>query len=87
MNNKTQIKETIFKAKDVRLLRERLVWAAKKSPPQIQTVIHQTLLAFAKSVSVYCLCEEKVYIVAENKDACLNCGTRHENNMKPLTIV
>ena len=85
--DKVKTKETVFKAKDVRLLRERLVWAMKKSPPQIQTIIHQTLLVFANNVKEYCLCEEKVYITAENKDACLNCGTRHENTMKPLEIV
>ena len=69
--------ETNFKVKDVRLLRERLAWVYKKCTPDIQTQITQTLLAFAKSVSEYCQCEEKVYIAKENKFACLNCGTRH----------
>ena len=70
--------ETIFKAKDVRLLRERLVWALKRSPPQVQAQIHQTILLFAKNVAEYCQHEDYVFIGVENKNACLNCGTRSE---------
>lgn len=84
IENKTQ-----FQAKDVRLLRERLVWVYKKCTPDIQAQITQTLLAFAKSVSEYCQCEEKVYISKENKFACLNCGIRHtkaDGNVNPKVI-
>lgn len=71
-----QKQETIFKASDVRLLRERLVWALKKSPPHIREQIHQTILLFAKNVSAYCKHEDFVYVAAEDRNACLNCGTR-----------
>ncbi len=69
-------KLTLFKSQDVRLLRERLCWVMKKSPPHIQAQINDTLLRFAKSVSEYCRCEDRSYVAAENKYACLNCGKR-----------
>ncbi len=69
--------ETVFKASDVRLLRERLCWVFKKSPPQIQSLIDQTLKTFAYNIRDYCKCEEKVFIQAEKKYGCLNCGRRH----------
>lgn len=75
---KEKIKEkTLFRAVDVRLLRERLAWVHKRSPVQIQEQINQTLLSFAMKVKEYCKCEEQVFINKENKYACLNCGTRH----------
>lgn len=79
MENQEKKKETTFKAKDVRLLRERLAWCFKKSPPQIQQQIHQTLIQFAANVSEYCQCEEKAFVAPENKYACLNCGKRHNS--------
>lgn len=69
-------KETLFKANHVRLLRERLVWIYRKSPPMIQDQINKTLKQFALAVSEYCECEEKVYVAPESKYACLNCGRR-----------
>jgi len=87
MTDKKQ--ETVFKASDVRLLRERLVWALKKSPPHIREQIHQTILLFAKNVSSYCKHEDYVYITAEDRNACLNCGTRWkvENADGPKLLV
>ena len=70
--------ETLFKLKDVRLLRERLAWCFKKSPPMIQDQINKTLLQFAISVKEYCKCDEQVYVSLEGKNACLNCGARHD---------
>ena len=77
MANKKQ-DETLFKLKDVRLLRERLAWCFKKSPPMIQDQIHKTLLQFAENVKEYCKCDEQAYIAKEGKNACLNCGKRHD---------
>ena len=70
--------KTLFKLEDVRLLRERLAWCFKKSPPMIQDQINKTLLQFAVSIKSYCKCEEQAYIATEGKNACLNCGTRHD---------
>ena len=82
-------KKTLFRNEDVRLLRETLCWVMKKSPPQVYSIIDQKLKQFAFQVSKYCQCEEIVFVKAENKNACLNCGKRHEiENDKPnLEIV
>ena len=79
--------ETLFKLKDVRLLRERLAWIYKKSPPAIQVQISNTLLQFANNVKEYCKCEERVYVAPENKMACLNCGERTKPRDVDLKIV
>ena len=78
MSGKESQEETLFKNKDVRLLRERLAWVHKISPPFIQQHVNETLAKFALSVREYCKCEERVYIKLENKNACLNCGERTE---------
>ena len=72
MTDKKQ--QTIFRNIDVRLLRERLVCVMKKSPTHIAEQINKTLLMFAKNTREYCKHEEFVFITAEGKDACLNCG-------------
>lgn len=82
-----QKQETMFKARDVRLLRERLVWALKKSPPHIREQIHQTILLFASNVKAYCKHEDFVFITAEGKNACLNCGTRFELDNPKLIVI
>jgi predicted helicase len=77
MSDKKESKETMFKAKDVRLLRERLAWCYKVSPVSIQQQIHNTLTKFSENIKEYCLCEEKAFVSRENKWACLNCGKRY----------
>ena len=74
--------ETLYKNEHVRILRERLVWVYKRSPPQIQELINQSLLKFAEAVKEYCQCEERVWVKTENKFACLNCGTRHDKGLE-----
>lgn len=79
---------TQFKADDVRILRETLVGVMKKAPPQIQARCHDALLRFAKSVSEYCKCEERVFVEHEQKFACLNCGRRHiKKEGQPLEVL
>lgn len=77
--------ETNFKNKDVRKLRERLVWVYKQSPNAIKNEIDKTLKEFAIGVSEYCKCEERSFIQHEQKHACLNCGKRH-NEKAPQSI-
>lgn len=73
----TTKKETLFKHRDVRILRECLAGLHRKAPPMLQKKIHDTLLEFAESIKSYCLCEEKSYVENEKRYACLNCGRRH----------
>ena len=74
---KEEKEKTAFAARDVRLLRERLVWTMKHSPLPVAEQINKTLLAFAKNIQEYCKCEDTVYINKEMAYACLNCGSRH----------
>jgi len=70
---------TYIKQQDAALLREGLAWCYKISPPNVQKRIHGILKRYALEVAKYCECPERVYIKAEGKFACLDCGERHES--------
>lgn len=75
----SEIRSTVFKAKDIAILRECLAGLYKQVPPVLKKKIHDALSHFALSVKGYCQCENKSFVGNENKFACLNCGTRYEN--------
>lgn len=70
-------KETRFRYKDVRPLRECLANLHRKAPPRIQKKIDETLKQFAKAIKDYCECDEKVFIDRQNRFVCLSCGRGH----------
>lgn len=73
-------KPVMVQQKHARILREALAKLAnpRQSPPAICQYINQQLARYAESVKPYCECNERVFIAAENKEACLDCGQRHE---------
>lgn len=75
-------KEPMLKQKDVRILRESLVWAFKRLQPQDQVKVVADLKRFSKQIESYCECPERVFIAKENKEACLDCGKRIEPKKK-----
>ena len=75
-SKKKKQQETLFKAKDVAILRETLAHLHKKVPPILQKKVNHALLRFAQNVSEYCQHEESVWVENENAYACLNCGER-----------
>jgi len=68
-----------FKQKDVRILRECLAWCFKNAPPLVQTKIDTDLKYFATRIKPYCTHDENTFVKSENKYACLDCGTRSDN--------
>ena len=70
-------KETLFRERDVAILRGCLAGLYKKVPPMQQQKVHNALLRFASSIKDYCGCEALVHVKNEGRWACLNCGTRY----------
>jgi hypothetical protein len=62
--------------RDAALLRERLSWAFKKAPPQIQAYVLEGLQRYASVVQRYCTHPQEVFIASEKAHACLDCGLR-----------
>lgn len=77
-DEKPEKRETFFRYKDMRILREALSNLHRKAPPMIQKKINTVLKEFAVNVKPYCECDEKVFIEKEKRFACLTCGHRHK---------
>jgi len=74
----------MVKQEDAAILREALAWVIKKSHPTVARHCDQSLKRYAMNLSAYCKCPQKSYVVAEDKNACLDCGKRHEAILKPI---
>jgi len=79
-------KKTDFDYRDIRLLRERLVWSMKYLPETHKKFVLETLSLFAKRLEKKC-CEETVYVEQEKKIVCLNCGKRSAPKKSKLEVI
>lgn len=73
----------LIKQEHVRILRESLAWACRRSGGLVQQKLTEDLFRFAKAIQSYCQCSERVYVQTERKYACLDCGKRHDK----LTLI
>lgn len=76
--NKKAAKEQMYHHEDVRILREGVAGAARRSPEPIKSYLIDKLKLFALKVEKYCKCPEVSFIEKEKAYACLFCGKRHK---------
>ena len=73
------VEETpVVRQSDARILREALSWVHKHTPAFIQQKVNEALFEYAKNLTKYCKHTDYSYINVEEKNACLDCGTRWE---------
>lgn len=74
-----------FEQRDVRILREALAGIANRGHQTLTPIAIEGLRRFAFAVHTYCEHVEEVFVEAENKNACLDCGRRTEpkNSVAP----